>query len=46
MIFYVENFSFILDIKIFYITILKVLKKEGINDKYNKIVKPFKGHKV
>ena len=39
---YVENLSLILDLRIFVITILKVIKREGINAKYNKPVKPFK----
>ena len=43
-IYYADNLSFCLDLKIFFITILKVLKKEGINSKYNKPVKPFKGN--
>ena len=40
---YVDNLSIILDLKIFFITIFKVIKREGINAKYNKPVKPFKG---
>ena len=44
-IFYVEKLSFILDIKIFFMTIFKVIKKEGINSQYNMPVDPFKGHK-
>ena len=43
-IYYVNNLSFKLDLKIFFITILKVIKKEGINSKYNKPVQPFKGN--
>ena len=41
---YVNNISLILDLKIFLLTIIKVLKKEGINSKNNKNVEPFKGH--
>ena len=41
---YVNNISLILDLKIFLLTIFKVIKKEGINSKNNKHVEPFKGH--
>ncbi len=41
---YVNNLSLILDLKIFLLTIFKVIKREGINSKNNKHVKPFKGH--
>ena len=41
---YVNNISLILDLKIFLLTIIKVIKKEGINSKNNKNVEPFKGH--
>ena len=44
-IFYIDNLSFILDIRIFFMTIFKVIKKEGINSQYNKPVEPFNGHK-
>ena len=44
-IFYINNLSFILDIRIFFMTIFKVIKKEGINSQYNKPVEPFNGHK-
>lgn len=40
---YVENVSFTLDIKILLLTILKVLKREGINDVNNRMTKPFTG---
>ena len=42
-IFYVNNLSFLLDIKIIMLTILKVIKKEGINQngKVNDV--PFRG---
>ncbi len=42
---YIENISFILDLKIFLSTFLKVIKREGINPKNKQIVTPFKGHK-
>tara|TARA_Y100000739_G_C20367234_1_gene355044 strand:+ start:42 stop:650 length:609 start_codon:yes stop_codon:yes gene_type:complete len=41
---YIDNLSFILDLKIFLLTFLKVLKKEGIYPKNKKNVIPFKGH--
>ena len=41
---YVDNISFILDLKIFLLTFLKVFKREGIYPKDKKIVIPFKGH--
>ena len=44
-VFYVKKSSLILDIKIFFMTIFKVIKKEGINSQYNMPVEPFNGHK-
>ncbi len=41
---YVNNISFILDLKIFLLTIFKVIKREGINPKNNNHVEPFKGY--
>ena len=41
---YVNKISFILDSKIFLLTLLKVIKREGINPKNEKFVKPFKGN--
>ena len=43
--FYVENLSFILDIKIIFKTIFKIIKREGINSKDNKPVIKFTGSK-
>ena len=43
-IFYTNNISLFLDIKILFITIFKVIKKEGIYSKYNIPIEPFKGH--
>lgn len=43
--FYVENLSFILDIKIIFKTIFKIIKREGINSKDNKSVIKFTGSK-
>lgn len=40
---YVENYSFILDLKIFFITIYKVLLKDGIYNSDNQIVPDFNG---
>jgi len=42
---YVQNLSFSLDIKIFYLTIQKVFKREGINSTLNITMEPFKGNK-
>ncbi len=44
-VFYVDNCSFLLDLKIFYLTILKVLKREGINQDDNTSMQMFKGTK-
>ena len=41
---YIDNLSFILDLKIFLLTFFKVLKKEGIYPNNKKNVIPFKGH--
>ena len=41
---YVDNLSFWFDIKILYLTILKVLKKEGINQKEDITMESFNGH--
>ncbi len=43
---YVENQSFWLDIKILWLTVLKVFKREGINNKEGLTVEPFKGSKT
>lgn len=40
---YAKNISFLLDVKIFFKTILKVFKSEGISAKGNVSMKPFKG---
>jgi lipopolysaccharide/colanic/teichoic acid biosynthesis glycosyltransferase len=40
---YTKNISFLLDVKIFFKTILKVFKSEGISTKGNVSMKPFKG---
>jgi len=43
-IWYVDNQSFILDLKILLMTCLKVLKKEGISSKNSATVEKFKGN--
>lgn len=40
---YVDNCSFVLDVKILFLTILKVLKKEGINASDVTTMEPFQG---
>lgn len=40
---YVDNVSFILDLKIFFVTIIKVLTREGINQEGRVTVEYFKG---
>lgn len=42
---YVENRSFLLDLKILYLTVLKVVKKEGINQPGSATIRPFTGRK-
>jgi len=43
-VYYVKNLSFILDVKIFFLTLLKVLKKENISAKDEVTTTPFKGN--
>ena len=42
-VYYIENISFLLDLKIFCKTFWKIYKKEGINSKNNESVIKFKG---
>lgn len=42
-IYYVENISFSLDFKIFWLTILKVLQREGVNQSESRPMQPFDG---
>lgn len=42
---YVDNISFLLDIKILFKTVLKVIKKEGINAADAATIEPFNGNK-
>lgn len=41
--FYIQNVSFILDMKIIWLTILKILKREGINQSKARPMQPFDG---
>lgn len=41
--YYVDNFSFTLDMKIIWLTILKVLKREGVNQSDARPMQPFDG---
>lgn len=40
---YVDNLSFLLDLKIIFLTVKKVLKREGINQEGRATMEPFKG---
>lgn len=40
---YVDNISFLLDLKILYLTVLKVIKKDGVGEKGIEINAPFDG---
>jgi len=40
---YVKNISFLLDVKIFILTLLKILKKEGINSDTSATMEKFRG---
>ena len=42
---YVDNLSFILDIKILFLTVYKVFKRDGINQDGNVTIEKFKGNK-
>ena len=42
-VYYVDRLSFLLDIKIFWLTLLKVLKREGINQSEARPMQPFQG---
>jgi len=41
---YVDNLSFFLDVKIIFLTIMKVLKREGINQEGRATMEPFRGN--
>lgn len=40
---YIDKLSMMLDIKILYLTILKVIKKEGVNQEQDRPMQPFNG---
>lgn len=42
-VYYVDNLSFFLDIKILWLTVLKVLNKEGVNQTDTRPMEPFNG---
>jgi len=42
-VYYVENISFLLDLKIFWMTLIKVIKKEGINQNGKATIDKFNG---
>ena len=42
-VFYVEHVSFLLDLRIYWLTFLKVVKKEGINQTGDRPMQPFNG---
>lgn len=43
-VYYVDNLSFLLDLKILFLTIKKVLKREGISGQDTATMKPFQGN--
>ena len=43
-VYYVNNVSFMLDIKILWLTFMKVIKKEGINQSTERPMQPFEGN--
>lgn len=45
-IWYVDNYSILLDMKILLMTISKVVKKDGVNQSEQKTMEPFKGIKL
>jgi lipopolysaccharide/colanic/teichoic acid biosynthesis glycosyltransferase len=45
-VYYVENLSFALDARIFFLTILKILKGEGISAENNATMEKFKGSNI
>lgn len=42
-VFYVDHVSFLLDVKIFWLTLVKVLRREGINQSEARPMQPFNG---
>ena len=43
-VYYVENISLLLDIKILWLTVMKVLKRDGINQSEDRPMEPFTGN--
>lgn len=43
-VYYVDHLSLLLDIKILFLTVLKVVKKEGVNQSDERPMMPFNGH--
>ena len=43
-VFYVDNLSFVLDIKILWMTFIKVIRTEGVNQSDDRPMKPFNGN--
>lgn len=43
-VYYVDNISFLLDIKILWLTFVKVLKREGVNQSNDRPMQPFTGN--
>lgn len=43
-VFYVERCSFLFDVRIAWLTVLKVFRKEGVYDQANKVMEPFQGY--
>lgn len=43
-VFYIDNLSFLLDMKIFYLSVYKVFKREGVNQSDKRPMQPFKGN--
>lgn len=43
-VYYVENMSLLLDIKILWLTVMKVLKRDGINQSEDRPMEPFTGN--
>jgi lipopolysaccharide/colanic/teichoic acid biosynthesis glycosyltransferase len=42
-VYYVEHISFLLDVRIFFMTIIKVFRREGINQTDQRPMEPFNG---
>ncbi len=43
-VYYVDNLSFLFDLKILWLTLIKVLKREGVNQNDNRPMQPFTGN--